>query len=372
MQAKKSVHIFMSLVLGIIILFLFALYLYDPLQIFHKAWGRDTTFQKNMRLQAAGIINNYEFDSVILGTSMLENSSANEASTLFGGKFVNISMPGSDFFERKHILEHLLHKKNIHKVIYSLDSDKFIYQIKGYKRYPLKNFSYLYDQNPFNDINAYLNTKECTGAIDSLDRPGAWYKSKRHSIRYGGLDKWFAANNNYQIKNAFKKISSTAKNIEQKKRKSLKKVKLKIESAKKYIDENILYLVKKYPDTEFIFASPPYSRIYYAMWAQYDFPAYEIHKAILKYMAQKSDEYHNLQIFVFGDQRFVDEIKNYKDPKHYHVSINDWILQAINKDIGRINSTNIDPYIETVTRKNKNYDLLKLGQKIDNYLYHGR
>ncbi len=380
MKAKKSVKLFLSLVLASIILLLSALYIYDPLQIFHKPWGRETTFHKNMRQQAAGIINNYEFDSVILGTSMLENTSANEASQLFGGKFVNISMPGSDFFERKHILEYLLNKKNIHKVIYSLDSDKFIYQIKGYKPYPLQNFSYLYDNNPINDINAYMNNKylkclrqysikkECTGDRTSLDRPGAWYKSKHHSIRYGGLDKWFSAKNNYQIKNAFKRISTTVNKIQQDKTISLKNINTKIKKAKKYVDDNLLTIVKKYPDTDFLVVSPPYSRIYYAIWAQYNLPAYEIHKEIIKYIAIESDNYPNLKIYAYGDQKFVDEIKNYKDPKHYHYSINSWMLNAIKEGKGQINSRNVDRYIKTVTKKNEKYDLIKLGKQIDHYI----
>ena len=54
-------------------------------------------YKANMRQQAAGIINNYEFDSIILGTSMLENTSAKEADEKLGSKFMNISLSGSNF-----------------------------------------------------------------------------------------------------------------------------------------------------------------------------------------------------------------------------------------------------------------------------------
>ncbi len=380
MKAKRSVKVFISLVLSTIILFLSILYIYDPLQIFHKPWGRETTFHKNMRQQAAGIINNYAFDSVILGTSMLENSSANEASQLFKEEFINISMPGSDFYERKIILDYMLRKKEIKSVIYSLDSDKFIYQIKGYKRYPLKNFSYLYDNNPINDIDVYMNdkylkclrkytiSKTCIGDSIGLDRPGAWYKSKKHRIRYGGLDKWFAAKNNYQIKNAFKQISTTAKKIQQGKKVSLKNINNKIEKAKKYVDENLLAIVKKYPNTEFLVVSPPYSRIYYAIWAQYNLPAYEIHKAIIEYLVQESMEHENLKIFGYEDNTLVDNIAKYKDPKHYHYSVNAWITQEISKNRGLLTTKNIDVYLRSNTKKAQDYDLIDLGNKIDRYL----
>lgn len=66
----------------------------------------------SMREQAAGIINSFEFDSVILGTSMLENTSAREASQKIGGIFVNISLAGSSFYERAIVLKKVLQKKH--------------------------------------------------------------------------------------------------------------------------------------------------------------------------------------------------------------------------------------------------------------------
>jgi hypothetical protein len=370
----------MLTVIVVIVIFLGLLYIYDPMQIFHKAWGRNSTFHANMRQQAAGIINNYNFDSIIFGTSMLENTSADEASEVFGGKFVNISMSASDFYERKLVLEYLMKKKSIKKVIYSLDADKYIRQKKGSKQYPIDSYNYLYDQNPFNDLNVYFNdkfircfiqfskSKECIGDKKGTDRPGAWFQVKNHSVRYGGLDKWFAAKNNYQIKMVFRNISSTAQKVELGKIVSLKNIENKIEKAKKYVHETILNIVMEYPDTEFLMVFPPYSRMHYAKWAQYDLPSFEIHKAIVRYLAEESDKYENLNIYAFGDHEFVNEIKNYKDSKHYHYSINSWMLSAMHRDEGRLNGSNIDKYIEVITEENLNYDFVGLGKKISNYL----
>lgn len=64
-----------------------------------------------MRQQAAGIINNYDFDSAILGTSMLVNTSAKEANEILGGRFFNISMQASNFYERSFVLQYAIDKK---------------------------------------------------------------------------------------------------------------------------------------------------------------------------------------------------------------------------------------------------------------------
>ncbi len=379
MKAKKSVTIFILLVLSNIILFLAALYIYDPLQIFHKPWGRETTFHKNIRQQAAGIINNYDFDSVILGTSMLENSSANEASKLLGGKFINISMSGSNFFERQVILKYLLKHKKIRQVIYSLDIDMYTEQKRLNKTYPLDNYSYLYDENYFNDIKLYLNdkyikclisfskSKECVGSAKSMDRPTAWYKNKHHAARFGGLDKWFKAHNNPQIKFAFRKISNAIKNIKNNNPRSLRTTEIKILNAKKYIDDTLLQTIQHTPNTEFILIFPPYSRAYYAMLAQYDLPAYEVHKHIVKYLKTKCKKYKNLSIYIYENEEFVDDISNYKDLRHYHYSINSWMLESIN-NVDSLCEINEDIYIDIMSKKALEYDFLNLGNKINNYL----
>lgn len=380
MKAKKSLQIFILLIVTNITLFLSALYIYDPLQVFHTPWGTKITFHKNMRQQAAGIINNYDFDSVILGTSMLENTSANEASTLLGGHFVNISMEASDFYERNIVLNYLLAKKKIHTVLYSLDADKYLMQKRGNKKYLLENFTYLYDKNIFNDIQVYLNTKylkclmrfsnskECRGDKIGLDRPCSWYQYRGHSIRFGGLDKWFAAKNNRQIRNAFRSISNTAKQIRHKKSIGLSNIEEKIVKTKKYIDDTILTLVHQYPNTKFLMVFPPYSRIYYSRWAQYNKPSFKIHQETIRYLSIQSHLYPNLQIFGFEDKSFVDDIANYKDPKHYHYSINSLMLKKIASKKGLLNNHNISAYLKECKEKALKFNLTGLGQKIDTYL----
>ena len=96
------------------------IYMYDPMQIFHKPYFRETTFLMDMRRQALGIIKHYDFDSYILGTSMLENTSAKEANEKLGGNWVNISLSGSVFNERAVILNYLFAHKQPQSILYSL------------------------------------------------------------------------------------------------------------------------------------------------------------------------------------------------------------------------------------------------------------
>jgi len=378
---KKFVLTYFSTLIFVFALLFPAYYVYDPMQIFHKAWNRDKTFHANMRQQAAGIINNYsDYDSVILGTSMLENTSSKEASNKLGGHFINISLSGSSYFERSIVLRSLFRQHKVKNILYSLDFDKYFSQETEYPSYPLSRFDYLYDENWFNDFKLYANLKylpclllqssnsKCVGEKISLDRPNAWFEYFDQIVRFGGLEKWIKSKNNGQIIDAFKSIHETAEHLRKHETVSLQDVDITIGLAKKYIDENILKFVRAYPDTKFILVDPPYSRIQYAIWAQYNLPGFKVYKEILRYLAKNSDKYSNLEVYSFGEEKFVDKIATYKDLDHYHHSINSWMLSAIAEKNGLLHKKNVDLSLEYITDKALNFDLLDLDDNIVNNL----
>ena len=95
-----------------------ALYAFDPLQLFHKPWGRELAFSNQMQLQAAGLLRTYDYDGLILGTSMLENTSGEEAGRLLGGRFLNVSLSGSMAFERSYLLRFALQAGRVKHVVF--------------------------------------------------------------------------------------------------------------------------------------------------------------------------------------------------------------------------------------------------------------
>ncbi len=381
---KRIILIYFLIIVVSFGLLLPAYYIYDPMQIFHKAWGREVTFSTNMRQQAAGILNNYDdYDSVILGTSMIENTSSKEANQKLGGKFINISLSGSSYFERAIVLRSLFRQHKIKTIFYSLDVDKYVQQEREYPHYPLSQFDYLYDENSWNDFRVYFNNKYlscvfllsksegCIGEKVTLDRPNAWFANPNHSVRFGGFDKWIAAKENGQIIKSIKNISETVEHLKRQELISLDNVDTTISMAKKYIDENIIDFVRMHPNTNFILFDPPYSRIQYAIWAQYDLPKFKVYKKILRYLAEKSDKYSNLEIYSFGEEKFIDDIATYKDLNHYHYSINSWMLSAITQKKGLLHERNIDKYLEHITKKALDYNLVELHNSIQHKLQSG-
>ncbi len=378
MKNKKNVTTFIISSSLLASIFFGALFVYDPLKLFHQPWKYKKYLHTNMRLQAAGIINNWEYDSIILGTSMLENTSSKEASQLLGGKFINISLSGSDFIERAVVLNYVLRKRKIKQVLYSLDDIGLFFSKKNTKHeYAISEWDYLYDKNPLNDFKAYLNTRtlqclfsnsqsKCMGRITDFDRPNAWFRSYRYSSRFGGIDNWFKMANDNQIKDAFHKILMT---MEQNTIKEYQNTKNDIIELQNNIDHTLIKFIAQYPNTQFILFFPPYSRIQYAINAQFNPSSFERYKASVKYLVDKSSRYPNLKIYGWGNHPFVDNIANYKDLKHYHQKINSWMLRAIKKDEGLLTPGNVDSYLNLFTKKALSYDITPLRTKIHDYLY---
>jgi hypothetical protein len=376
-DSKYFISVFIAITTVIFVGFFATIFFYDPIKIFHKPWVYKGYFHPNMRIQAAGIINNVDFDSIIIGTSMLENTSADEASKLLGGHFVNISLSGSDFYERKIVLEDAFRHKRIKTIIYSLDSFAFLEQRVENPHYNLSKWAYLYDRNPLNDFQFYLNTKFlncifmakdkhfCMGLKLTLDRPNAWFSNPRYKIRFGGIENWFKAQSDVQVKEAFSNILTRIekKNIFDKKN-QMKKSKMTMQ----YLNDTLLKLAKKYEDTNFIFIFPPYSRIQFALDAQYNKSDFFIYKNAIKYLVKQSKIYKNIHIYAWGNDSFVDDIANYKDLHHYSEKINSYMLTAVREQKGLLTEQNVDDYLKKFEKKCINYDLLEISNKIKLFL----
>jgi hypothetical protein len=379
---KKSAIIFSTVTIVILILTMLIpigiAFYKDPLQLYHTGNGR---LSKDLRRQAAGIIHNYEFDSIILGSSMAENFSPKEASDIFGETFANISMSGSRHIERRGALTLATRKGKAKTVIYSLDFD-YDYNTAATEynpQYPASHYIPLYDNNRFNDIVIYSDREfaECIIGIimqcpnswrDDLESLTEWFSVKSHNQRFGGLEKWFQAKNHPQIKGAFRSIVAKSKAIEQGKNQSipLTTQRAYIEKTKNNFDINVLDVISE-ENTVYLFF-PPYSRLKYALWKQYSPYKFQAYLDYINHVVQTTSEMANVKVFGFDDAEFVDDIANYKDPGHYHKDINLKMLKWMKSSQHEITYNNIDNYIDGISESAINYNISYLAQEIEKQL----
>ncbi len=339
-------------------------YFTDPLQLFRRSqFQNGDRLHGNMRVQAAGIINSFDFDSIILGTSMLENTSAKEASEKIGGHFFNLSLSGSKYSERAIVLNKAL-QKGIKNVVYSLDS--YYFECNSYTP---ETWAFLYDDSRLNDFRIYFQKKFvlkfyyplAQTSVRDMDRPNAWYEAVDHASRFDGLEKWVEHIDNGQVHDfLLKDLPQKASALKM----PLSNVKLddtRLQKAKDYIEKYLLAFVRQYPETTFYLIFPPYYRYRYADWLQHKPEDFLLHQAVTRYFAEQAKALPNMHVYGFEDEDFVDDIANYKDTGHYHYRFNSYFLDAIAAGQHEVSVDNVDAYLERCRQKAEAFDIAKLN-----------
>ena len=337
---------------------IFYLLLFFAAKYYYNANTDGPTVGPNMRFEAINILRNCQFDSIILGTSILENTSAKEASALIGGEFVNISLSGSDFFERSIVLKKAL-QAPIKRVIYSLDSCYIDCPI-GQSDSSLKEWRKLYEQTM--DIHSlFTNINPKRYKQYDTDRPNAWLNQPYNMNRFGGLDKW--------VNNIDKQGIKPFLTIELPKQAQLAKNKSgQIQADPEneaimlhYIDDNLLNFVRGNPATEFHLIFPPYYKYTYAVMRQNDSKKFYLHQQAIKYITTCATTLPNLFVYGFENQKFSADIANYKDVTHYSPEINSLFLQSIAQKQHLLTKENVDAYMRECEAQAYNFDLSMLA-----------
>ncbi|WP_096024627.1 hypothetical protein [Campylobacter lanienae] len=376
-NAKKFIFISLLYPLPFVVIILGLIYIYDPFQIFHKPYFREATFFTDMRKQALGIIKHYKFDSYIIGTSMLENTDPKEATNKLSsdGKWINISLSGSAFNERAIVLDYIFQNQNPKHIIYSLDGYYMVNRLNN----STLDWDFLYDNNPYNDIKLYINSKFmicaiqfsdneiCLGNIDNIYQITNWYKGYKEI--FGGFDNWIKHKNHNQVNQTLIDIKNgNIKNIE-------KEDIGDISPQQDYLHKYLIRFFRDYPNTKFSIIIPTYSRLFYHM-QNILMQNIEIYKdnskffytweKSLRYFITQSSSYKNVKVYGFDDLDYADDIANYKDLIHYNTNLNSIQLDAIKNQTNILTPKNIDKYLKTMEQKIKSYDIKPLIKALEN------
>ncbi len=359
---------------------LVALCIADPLSIFHKPWTGDEYYIGGLRTQAAGIIRQKEFDSIILGSSMAANFSIKEASNIWDAHFVNLSAQGSWFPGRSHILKYALKKKNLKNIIISLDGYAKVGEVNPVMA--VENYSYLYNGNPFDDIRVYLGPKyrkyiycrsqmipesfRCQSVKD-LEHIAEWPSMEEELKKFGGVDNWLGQENVALIRKTLFKItqdiyeirSGTFSEINQKELRKRKR------EDRDSFDRYIFRYLQENPDTNFFLFFPPYSRMRFALWKQSNGLDFELYLERIRYAVQKVEGTPNGFVFGFGHLDFLDDLKNYKDTSHYHPHYNSEMLKWMYDRQHILTKKNVVSYLQTISHRAKHYNLAPIAEKIN-------
>ncbi len=313
----------------------------DPYFHYHKP-NTDKYYYvlDNQRSQNDGICKHFYYDTLVTGTSMTENFKTSEVNELFNCTSVKASYSGASFKEINDNVEKALEaNENLKTVIRCLDITRFCdpwdMMSTDLGIFP----TWLYDNNPFNDIKYLLNREVIfnrvyemiyessqegfTPGITSFDDYSSWQDEAYFGIETvcGNAD--FETKDKEQIH-----IGDYTQSI-----------------IKENIEKNVTSIADKYPKVDFYYYYPPYSALaWYAF--KNDGVIYKYLEAE-KYITELIIEHENIHLFSFNNRYDITtDLNNYSDYYHYASWINSLILKWMKDGEYQLTKDNYRDYLE--------------------------
>ncbi|SFC74809.1 hypothetical protein [Butyrivibrio sp. YAB3001] len=336
MNSKKWLIYWSVLVATAFIIICVLIYHVDPLFHYHKPLSQKFFYTINsQREQNDGISKHFDYDGIITGTSMTEYFKPSEAEKLFGGQFIKVPYSGATYKEiNDNLIRAIDANPNIKIVIRSLDMTHIIMDANA-MRTDLGTFPYyLYDKNPFNDVEYLLNRDVLESTISMIDETRSdAFAPGITSFEYSLSNLWAHGKN--AVIPTPKTFSLISPNNPEDTHLSFEEKQI----IYKNITQNVTDLADKNPDIDFYYFYPPYSVLYwYTHYEENDF-----HKQFeaLQYATELIVPHTNIHLFSFNERiDITSDLNNYRDNNHYGNWINSLILKWMKDDQYRLTDKN--------------------------------
>ena len=286
----------------------------------------------NERSQNNGILKRFEYDALITGTSMTQNFRPSEMDQLFGVHAIKVPFALASLKEINDNIAVALENNPELKVVIRAVESSFLTQDKD-KMTSINYPTYLYDKNPFNDINYLLNGDVIFNRVLPMiaDR-------KRDGFVPGitPFDDYSTWQNPCGVNEAtydgivIKEAGNPVHLTEDEKT-----------TVKDNVQQNIIDLAIQYPQVVFNYYFPPFS----AVWMQFRVDDGTLYKTIEaeKIAAEMMLQCPNIQMFFFDNKTdIITDMNNYSDSHHYAPWINSMILKWISENEGRLTEDNYE------------------------------
>lgn len=303
------------------------------------------------RYQNDGIARHYTYNAVITGTSMTQNFKPSEFDALFTGtETVKIAFSGASYKEvNDNILRMLKHNSEVKYILRSLDGTLLNMPAEEdtYEGYP----EYLFDENPFNDVEYLLNKEVIPKTIavvnytragnvtTTRDDYGSWSQYKEYGKEavlrsYGNLE---------GFEEEIVLSQEDYKNI------------------RENVQKNVLQTALEHPEITFYLFYPPYSICYWDALVQ-------TKQLNAQLEAEKTATgmlmgVENIHVYAFAENiEMISDLDNYTDSLHYGGWINSDILRWIREGKYELTSENYEAYYDRLGELFLNYDYSELHE----------
>ena len=309
----------------------------DPL--FHYRVPRDGQAYRlySHRYQNDGITRHFEYDSILVGTSMIENFKTSQCDALFGTNTIKIPFSGASYKELNNaVVRALSYNPDVNTIFWGVDLAR-LFSDKDYMRYGSYP-DYLYDDALINDIHYLFNkdifVDDTLSAIEfdiknDISYTFDLYSNWNDKFTYG-RENILA---NYYRPQATGQIQSFSESDAQ--------------IIRGTIQQNLTGVIAANPQIEFYLFVSPYSVVYWDSLNQTG----DIQRYIdgLGFAFEMLLSYENVHLFSFLDAfEVTSNLDLYHDSQHFNQDINAQMLDWMYTGEHQVTLENCQAHLQTL------------------------
>lgn len=346
---KKWCIAFLAIIVSVLFIVGAANVIVDPYFHYHKPLSNleyplDSGRQRYIN---DGIVRNFDFNALIIGSSMTENFKTSQMNELFGVEAAKVCYMGTTYYEiSTNVQKAIDNHEKIEMAVIGLDLTRLCDQSNAVRddmgTYP----TYLYDNNYFNDAEYILNKDVL---LEDTYRVIKYTKAGNITTSFDEYSNWmdtavFGAD---AVKATYTRTEFAAPDYEA----------LARQQAMIYdnVTLNLVELARNNPDTEFYVFFPPYSICYWDEVYQRGITEWQFDN--VKIATELLLECDNVHVYAFFDEYdMVCDLNNYKDMAHYSEEINADILEWMANGEHELTKENNEEYFEMVKQFYLGYD----------------
>jgi hypothetical protein len=305
----------------------------DPFQQYHLASRYAPRFYfLHHRYIDPGLAKNQVYDTVVSGSSIMENTRNDFVAKVCGGSAVNLSMPAMSASEQRLMLETAFARRPLRRIIAVLDFNEFAGGVDERQDVAGPLPKYLYDRNPFNDLPYLLSWdvlvkswRIVTGDTSekfTSDPNGAWFWG---NVKRFGREEVLHGLDLAHLNARYGQPRRT------------------IDGMRASFDHNLLPLFRGHPETEFDLVWPPYSILVWVDFAQRD--QLQVTFDFKRHVFEATRGLGNIHITDLQAERTIThDLDRYTDLYHFDPAINERLVEAACTGRDRVDANNIEEY----------------------------
>ena len=316
MSSKKFIKKLIITVLILIFTVGAVVYVFDPFYHYHKPWLGLKEVLNDKEYQCIGTLRHFDYDTLLVGSSVMENNDNAWYDEAYGVKSIKAIRSYGATADLCYLMDEAYENHDIKYVFYNIDPSSLsadaetTYESTGCPMY-------LYDHNPFNDVQ-YLFNKDVLFEKIPYMIANSYLGDYDEGLSYNWA-KWKTFDIQMALGLYYRPIDV-----------------VEMQDETIYNDKlvaNIALLTKEvadHPETQFMFFYPAYSMLWWdGVYRTGERDAYiycekEMTKALL--------QYDNVRIFCFQNEPdVITDLYNYMDSIHFSPEINKLMLDQMIK-----------------------------------------